>query len=306
MRKTFSHFALVSAVILASCHSKTSQVGAQPEPQTPVTVTTISKQDMEEYAEVNATSRFMDKSVVKASINGYIQSEAVQKGKYVRAGEVLFTLITKEAKAIGNTINKLDPGFKFTGITAVRASKSGYISDLNHQRGDFVLEGEQLAVISNNNSFVFLMDVPYELRRSIGNQSTVQLILPDGEKLRGSISSALPTVDSLSQTQRVIIKVNPSYAIPENLIAKVRIVKNARPQAASLPKEAVLTNETQDEFWVMKLLNDTTAVKVSVTKGMETADRIEIIHPAFNPGDRIIVTGNYGLADTAKVKIVKH
>ncbi|MHB1179417.1 MAG: efflux RND transporter periplasmic adaptor subunit, partial [Daejeonella sp.] len=144
------------------------------------------------------------------------------------------------------------------------------------------------------------------LSSNIRSQSAVQLTLPDGEILKGSISSALPSVDSLSQTQRVIINVNPSHAIPENLIAKVKIVKNAHSQAASLPRESVLANETQNEFWVMKLLNDTIAVKIPVKKGMETIDRIEIIEPTFKPDDRIIVTGNYGLADTAKVKIVKN
>jgi uncharacterized NAD(P)/FAD-binding protein YdhS len=72
-----------------------------------------------------------------------------------------------------------------------------------------------------------------------------------------------------------------------------------------LPKSAVLANETQTEFWVMKLINDTLAVKVPVTKGIETTDRIEIISPQFAAQDRIVITGNYGLSDTAKVKIVK-
>ena len=301
-----NYFILGLAVILSSCHSADPAGETVIEPQTSVTVTVVDEQNLEESVELNATSSFIEKSIVKASINGYIQSEPAQKGKYVRAGQALFILITKEAKAIGNTINKLDPGFKFTGITTVSASKSGYISDLNHQKGDFVQEGEQLAVISNNNSFVFLMDVPYELNRSVQNQSTVTLILPDGEILRGSVSSALPSVDSLSQTQRIIIKVNPSHPIPENLIAKVRIVKNAHHHVPSLPKEAVLSNETQDEFWVMKLLNDSTAIKIPVTRGMETPDRIEITHPTFNPKDRILVRGNYGLGDTAKVKIVKN
>lgn len=306
MRNKLSCCILVLAVIVSSCQSKAPEAETKVEPQTPVTVTTVKEENLEEYVELNATSSFMEKSVVKASISGYIQSEPAQKGKYVQAGQVLFTLITKEARAIGNTINKLDPSFKFSGITTVRANKSGFISVLSHQKGDFVPEGEQLAIISNSNSFVFLMDVPYELSGSVRNQSAVQLILPDGERLSGSISSALPSVDSLSQTQLVIIKVNPSHAIPENLIAKVKIVKNAHSQAASLPKESVLTNETLDEFWVMKLLNDTIAVKTPVKKGMETIDRIEIIQPTFKPNDRIIVTGNYGLADTAKVKIVKN
>jgi hypothetical protein len=55
----------------------------------------------------------------------------------------------------------------------------------------------------------------------------------------------------------------------------------------------------------MKLINPTTAVKVPVTKGIESGDRVEILSPKFSAQDKIVVTGNYGLADTAKVKIVQ-
>ncbi len=290
--------------MLSACHSGSGQEEVEVTTQTPVTITEVSTSPMEDVVELNATSSYMDKSIIKASINGYIQSENIKKGQFVKAGQTLYTLITKEARAIGNTVNKLDPTFRFSGISAIRATKSGFISDVNHQKGDFVQEGEQLAVISNSNSFVFLLDLPYELKRSLGNQGTVRVTLPDGENLTGYISSALPDVDSVSQTQRIIIKVNASHTIPENLIAKVRIVKNRSSNSISLPKAAVLANETQDEFWVMKLLNDTTAVRVDVEKGMETQDRVEIVRPAFSLKDRILLSGNYGLEDTAKVKIV--
>jgi len=54
---------------------------------------------------------------------------------------------------------------------------------------------------------------------------------------------------------------------------------------------------------VMKLINDSIAVKVSIKKGIELADIVEILQPAFEPSDRILLTGNYGLPDTAKVMI---
>ncbi|MBC7400292.1 MAG: RND transporter, partial [Mucilaginibacter sp.] len=93
--------------------------------------------------------------------------------------------------------------------------------------------------------------------------------------------------------------------IPENLIAKARIVKSLKPNTQSLPKSAVLANETQTEFWVMKMINANTAVKTPVKKGIETANSIEILSPKFTAQDKIITTGNYGLADTAKVKITQ-
>ena len=85
----------------------------------------------------------------------------------------------------------------------------------------------------------------------------------------------------------------------------MKIIKNASGGATTLPKAAVLTNETQSDFWVMKMIDSVRAVKVPVIKGIETGDRVEIIRPQFSPNDKILLTGNYGLPDTARVKIVK-
>jgi hypothetical protein len=81
----------------------------------------------------------------------------------------------------------------------------------------------------------------------------------------------------------------------------VRVLKTSRKSAQSLPRSALLTDETENEFWVMKLIGDSIAVKVPVKKGIETKDRVEILSPVFSPADRILVSGNYGLPDSAKV-----
>jgi hypothetical protein len=54
----------------------------------------------------------------------------------------------------------------------------------------------------------------------------------------------------------------------------------------------------------MEMIDSATAVKVPVTKGIETNDRIEILKPQFSVNDKILLTGNYGLPDTAKVRVV--
>ena len=274
------------------------------ESETPVSVTSISNSPMTDYTELNAVSSFLQKSYIKANANGYLQSAETYPGKFVQKGQLLFTLKTKEAQSLGNAINSLDTSFRFSGLIDIKANIQGYITQLNHQAGDYVQDGEQLATVSDLNSFVFLLDLPYELRPYVLNRKTVELILPDGHTLQGEISSSMPTVDAASQTQGIVIRVTPLPTIPENLIAKVRIVKTTKNRAATLPKSAVLTNETQDDFWVMKMIDSSTAVKVPIKKGMETADRIEILSPDFSPADKILISGNYGLGDTAKVKIV--
>ncbi|WP_183557272.1 efflux RND transporter periplasmic adaptor subunit [Mucilaginibacter sp. SP1R1] len=295
-------------LLLFSCKSKTQPAGdeeAAVASQTPVTVTTVNDSSMIDYVDLSATSVFLQKNFVKANANGYVQKVNTQLGHYVSKGETIFTIKTKEAQSIGNSINVLDTTFKFSGVNRIKAAGNGYITQLSHQQGDYVQDGEQLAVISDRSSFAFIMQLPYEMRRYVQNNQDVQLLLPGGEKLNGKVASVMPSVDTLSQTQGMVIKVNSNSLIPENLVAKARIIKSSRPNTASLPKSAILTNETQTQFWVMKLINPTTAIKTPITKGIESGDRVEILSPKFSAKDQIVVSGNYGLADTAKVKIVQ-
>jgi HlyD family secretion protein len=273
--------------------------------QTPVTVTGIAREPLEEFIELNATSTFLLKNYVKANANGYLESARVMPGQRVNSGQVLFTMKTKEAESIGNAINKLDSSFKFSGTNTIKAGANGFISQLNHQPGDYVQDGEQLAVISDESSFVFLLELPYELKAFVKLNTHLDVQLPDGEKIPGIISSYMPTVEAASQTIPLVIKVGSAHKIPENLIAKVKIQKLIRENAISLPKASVLSDETQSSFWVMKMTDSTTAVKVPVKKGIETRERIEILSPEFSMQDKFLVTGNYGLGDTAKVRVVQ-
>lgn len=292
---------------LFACHGKENKDAGESKEiaGTPVTVTSVSNEALTEYAELNATSAFLQKNYVKAITGGYIKSVNTGLGKSVNKGQTLFIMQTKEAQSIGNSVSKLDPSFKFSGIINIKAGGSGFIAQLNHQVGDYVQDGEQLAVINDVNSFAFLLSLPYELKQYLQHNPKIELLLPDGTKLNGTVSSAMPTVDPASQVQSIVIKVPGANNIPENLIAKVRIVKVNKENAISLPKQAVLTNDVQSGFWVMKMIDSNTAVKVPVQKGIETKDRVEIVSPKFSAADKILLTGNYGLPDTAKVEIVQ-
>jgi multidrug efflux pump subunit AcrA (membrane-fusion protein) len=312
MNRYISNALLLSALLaLAACghagspdkDAATGSTSDSVDARTPVTVTNVGNDALNDYIELNAVSSFLQKSYVKANANGYLQSADVYPGKYVEIGQPLFTLKTKEAQTLGNSLKILDSSLHFSGVNTIKANQHGYLTQLNHQSGDYVQDGEQLAVISDRNSFVFLLDLPYELRQAVLGKRNVELLLPDGTKLNGAIGAAMPTVDSASQTQNIIIRVNTSAAIPENLIAKVRIIRSSKASAQSLPKAALLTDETESDFWVMKLIDSATAVKVPVKKGIETKDRVEILSPVFSASDKILVTGNYGLPDTAKVKV---
>jgi multidrug efflux pump subunit AcrA (membrane-fusion protein) len=272
---------------------------------TPVTLTSPEKGNMKDVVEVNAVSAFLLKSAVKSNSNGYLQVVNATLGKLVNKGDELFVIKTKEANSLGNALIKLDTTFHFDGTIHIKSPGTGYITQINYRIGDYVQDGEALATITDTKSFVFLLDLPYELKSYLPNNHQLELKLPDGTNLQGKLEAPMPMVDAVSQTQNFIIKVNTSISIPENLIAKVALVKKLKINTTSIPKAALLSNDTQTEFWIMKMIDSVTAVRVDVKKGIETNSNVEILSPQLFSKDKLVLTGHYGLADTAKVIVNK-
>ena len=309
MKKILPAIALI--VLLFSCKSEKEKTSAEPAEEktpagaTPVTLTSPSTGSMTETVELNAVSSFLLKTYVKSSATGYLQTVNAEIGKYVTKGQELFVVKTKESQNLGNIITGLDSSLHFNGEIHIKSPGTGFISQLNYRVGDYVQDAEQMATITDSRSFVFILDLPYELKPYLPGNRELLLKLPDGTTLNGHIDMAMPTVDAVSQTQNYVIKVNSDKPIPENLIAKVNLVKKFRGNTISLLKGAVLSDETQTAFWIMQMIDSTTAVKVPIKKGMETADHVEILMPHLKASDKILLTGNYGLPDTAKVIIAQ-
>lgn len=290
---------------LWGCKSKSSSANkgnGNTVVKSPVKAVTIHHQSMQEAIWLNATSTILNKSPVKSTVTGYIVASSLLPGQSVKAGQTLFVLKTKEAQTIGGL---LPDSLKFSGKIIIPASKSGYISQLNHQQGDYVKDGDQLCVVADRSSFVFILQVPFEFTRNIKMNSHLEMQLPDGRQIEGSVTSQMPSLDSASQTQRYLLRTKRSLHLPENLIAKVKIVIKTAHNAQVLPKVAVLSDESQSAYWVMKMINDSTAVKVPVKTGMEDSTVVQIIKPQFSAGTKILSVGNYGLPDTALVLLQK-
>ena len=306
--KKFLYLILTSLFIL-NCKKNDAAAPEESKPETqPKTEVGVAYPSdtihLDNNVTLNATASYLLKSDAKANSTGYITSMKVRLGDRISQGSVLFGLQTKEARALGNTINKLDRSFRFSGTTTVVSPATGYVAMLNHQIGDYVQDGEVLATITDASSFGFVVDVPYEYLQLIKNKTDLLVKLPDGTSLPAKVSKIMPTVDAVSQTVKVLLKVSHTDNIPENLIGTVSFSKSTA-YGLSVPKIAVLSDETQSSFWVMKMTNDTTAVKVPIVKGAETDKYIQIISGNLSIKDRVVTSGNFGLGDTASVKIKK-
>jgi biotin carboxyl carrier protein len=296
---------LLAAVTLTCCKNSGSKNEEDIiEARTPVTIVSVTNKPISETIDLSAVSAFMIKNIIRSATTGTIEDISVIPGDFINKNQLLFTVKTREAMAVQNTQSG-DSSLNFKGIIKIFSPKEGIIGSISHQNGDFVQEGDELAVIAEQSSLVFILEVPFEFKGLIEKRSTCSLKLPDNSVITGVIKGKLSEMNVQAQTISFLVKPVTTSRLPENLIATASIIRNSKENAAVLLKPAVLGNEALTEFWVMKLVNDSIAVKVIVKKGMETNTEVEITDPVFNPSDRVILTGNYGLPDTASIIIMK-
>jgi biotin carboxyl carrier protein len=304
MRGTHYPFLGALLLLLTCCGGNSGKVEETTERvTTPVTVMTVIHRPISEIISFKGVSAYQKKNQVRSNVNGYIVKTLVNIGDYVNQGKPIFTATTKEAKALGSAL-KNDSLFTFKGEMTINAPSSGVVTEVNKQSNDYVSDGDQLCVIAEQNSFVFLLNVPFEQNRYTPIGKECKIVLPDSTLINAVISSKLAAVDPVAQTQSYVVKPQTKLQLPENLSAVVKIVISTKQNAQALNRSCVLSDETMENFWIMKLINDSTAVKVPVQQATEADSVIEIVSPLFSPADRIIKTGNYGLPDTATVKVI--
>jgi len=264
-----------------------------------VKVTHVQQQMIGDTLKLFGTTQYLKKANVQSPISGYVKSVNVNVGDAVSVGSELITLQTKEAAAY----SRIADSFQSKGLIQVKSFYNYVVTQIQAQPGEYVQEGAPLITMVDPSSIVVNVSVPFEMNSFLQTGNSCLVRFADGSTVTATVWKKLPEVDPSAQTQQCLLKLNTSKSIPEDLNVSVSFVKTTLRKAMVLPKSAVLSNETQTDFWVMKLMNDSTAIKVNVQMGLQNAGMVEILSPSFQPDDRIITEGNYGLSDTAKVKV---
>jgi len=293
-------------LFVISCHNKKEETEAEIKPVAQVKVTNIAYKNMEEQVTLTATSVYLQRSQVNAPVAGYITHVYVKYGDAVIKGQSLYDIETKERTALGNNAIIEDSTLKNFGKLTIKAPSTGIITIIDRQQpGEYIMEGNPFCTITQSGDLAFQLNVPFEYHSLVEHSSYCTLVLPDKAQIRGRIVKALSSLNASSQTQMYLVKPAKSVFLPEGLVASVLLTTSSKPNAQVLAKEAVLSDELMKNFWVMKLMNDTTAVKMDIKVGMRNSGEVEILSPQLNTNDRILSEGNYGLGDTASVKIIK-
>ncbi len=297
---------LAFCLMAVSCHNKTAETEIAIKPVAQIKVTKVAYKNMEQQVTLTATSIYLQRSQVTAPVAGYITHVYVKYGDAVNKGQALYDIETKERTALGNNAINEDSTLKNFGKLTIKAPSSGVITIIDRQQtGEYIMEGNPFCTITQSGDLAFQLNVPYEYHSLVQHSSYCTLVLPDQSQIQARIVKALSSLNTAAQTQMYLLRPTRNVFLPEGLVASVLLTTSSKPNTQVLVKEAVLSDELMKNFWVMKLLNDSTAIKVDIKVGISNKDEVEILFPQLNTSDRILSEGNYGLADTVSVKIIK-
>lgn len=292
----FPFFVLIT---LVSCTTKEKTITSLPQPV--VSIIHPVRGHIQEKVQMNGQVIYLNKTTITAPVSGYVTEVNTKIGDWVKKGELLFKIQTRESRALQNSNVAEQNQF---GIIPIFASVSGFVNLLNISDANvFITEGNPMAILVNNKDLAIQVEAPFEYVKHLREKKTIEIELPNKELYEAVFYKAIPVVDPISQTQQVVFKLQQNTILPENLNLLVTLVIDDKKECLLLPKNAVLTNETQDKFWIMKVTKDSLAIKEPIVKGLESNGKIEILKPALNLSDEIISTGGYELPDSTKVKI---
>lgn len=298
-------YGLILLLLLVSgCGSRNQDgSGAEPETIAPVTVTHVQYRTVADTLTVNGQVMEGQQFTIRAPVSGYVNKLWVHAGQKVRAGQTILTLQTREQAVLDSDTSQTF--LPKPGDIRVKAPVSGQITSLSSGLGVYAVSGSSLAMMASGHSLYLQVYVPLRWRKNVRTGDSALVRWADGSRVWARVGARLALADRGSQSVLYMIaKVPEDHLLPgERVTVEIPVRKITHAQV--LPSEAVLTDESMSSWWVMKMLNDTTAVRVDVDPAITSGAWIAIKKPEFKPGDQILTTGNYGLADTARVRIIK-
>lgn len=285
------------ALIATACSNNSGKSNQTISARAPVRVTHIQNGSISDSLSLSATTFYLSKSKISAPISGYLTKVNVQQGDKVKKGQFIFKMQTVEAQVLqSDTLSRL-------GNMKIAASSDGTILNVNYSVGDFVQKGGILAKMTSSDNLYLKLFVPFVYQSKINKNGKLTFKLPSGLLVSAVYTKTLSQANTSSQTVLWLFKPNKIQSLPGGLTFSVRVPTTLHKNTQILPKKAVLATTTLDSFWVMKVIQDSIAVKVPIKKGIQTAKKVEILSPQFKSSTKIIISGQYGLEDSTIVQI---
>jgi len=213
--------------------------------------------------------------------------------------------------------SSLDESLENLNNTTIRSPVNGVIVSRPLSQGDIATTGTTIFEIANTVGYetrVFLPLKDWKLAR-VGQEVTFRASNESGIAARGRVSRINPRLDPTTGLGEVIIALTErGPSIFQGVLVEAAINVETHTNTVAVPRSALVENiqtviepesnsiQLERSYSAFVVKNDTLAEKRKLTLGIEQGDRVEVLE-GLNPGEELIITGQDGLADQAKVRI---
>jgi len=132
-----------------------------------------------------------------------------------------------------------------------------------------------------------------------GAEVTVSTTAFPGYELKGDIIVVEPVLEAGTRSARIVAQMaNPGRKFRPGMSANISAVLNARPEAVTIPSEAVFGSGDQSFVFVVR--SDSTVTRVALKLGTRLATAVEVV-AGLKPGMTVVRAGHQKLFEGAKV-----
>lgn len=176
--------------------------------------------------------------------------------------------------------------------TTFYSTSGGYISQLDVQEGDYVMEGGTIVKLADLSTLWAEAQVYTSQLAEVNRNSIAAVQLPDfdNKEIKGRIEFVNPEINPDTRINLIRVSIpNPGYQLKPGMPAYV-LLKSPQWQSLTLPVDAVIRDGKGATAWILTEKNTFKSVMVQI--GLESDDRIEI-KSGLKEGDVVVISGAY-------------
>ena len=188
--------------------------------------------------------------------------------------------------------------------TEIRAPFDGRVTKRNITLGQPVRIGDELFTVTDFDPLISRIFLPEKdiIGLEVGRSVRITLKAKDDVEFEGRIRQISPVVDTSTGTVKLTLEaIHPPAEVRPGGFVNIAIVRETRPDAILLPREAVVRELQSAHVFVVK--DDNTAERRDITLGLEEGDHLEVTS-GLESGEMVVVAGQGGLKNGKTIKII--
>ena len=189
------------------------------------------------------------------------------------------------------------------GYSQIRSPINGWITDRPLYPGEMAAAGTALLTVMDTSQVIAKAHIPQSEAALLTTGGKATMVVPGIEKpVEGKITVVSPALDPNSTTVEVWVQVkNPKQELKPGTSVQLSLTAKAVPNALVVPATAVQPGP-DGTIVVMLLGTDNLAHQTPVHTGVKQDEDVQILD-GVKAGDKVILSGAFGLPDKTKVKV---